>query len=54
MRRSGELLITAGGVEGGLIYACVGAGCATPSQADGSATVRLDLLPAARLPRVAR
>ena len=50
-RRQGEFVITATGVEGGLIYA-LSAPLRDAIERDGSATLTLDLLPGHDLPRV--
>lgn len=50
-RRQGDLVITAGGVEGGLIYA-LAAPLRDAIERSGGATLNLDLLPGHELPRV--
>jgi uncharacterized flavoprotein (TIGR03862 family) len=50
-RQRGEFVITAHGVEGGLIYA-LSAPLRDAIEKDGGATLRLDLLPSHDLPRV--
>lgn len=50
-RRQGEFVLTAGGLEGGLIYT-LAAALRDEIEASGSATLRLDLLPNHELARV--
>jgi len=51
--RKGQMVVTAGGVEGGLIYA-LSAGIRDTIAAQGSATIKLDLLPDWSLEKVQR
>ncbi len=50
-RRQGEFVVTGNGVEGGLIYA-LSAGLRDEIEANGSATLHLDLAPGWELPRL--